>query len=94
MGEVISRRELDSLEAGAGLGVETVAAPADAAEVAAGAVVVMTGWKSVPFFRVILKPSFSILKTERSFFLIRAMSSLISFKSKVLRWLRLERGGC
>jgi hypothetical protein len=22
------------------------------------------------------------------------MSSLISFKSKVLKWLRLERGGC
>ena len=40
------------------------------------------GWKSVPFLRVILKPSFSILKTERSFFLIRAMSSLMSFKSK------------
>ena len=36
----------------------------------------------MPFFRVILKPSFSILKTERSFFLIRAMSSLMSLSSK------------
>jgi hypothetical protein len=44
--------------------------------------VLTTGWKSVPFFNVILNPSFSILKTERSFFLINAMSSLISFKSK------------
>ena len=56
--------------------------------------VVMTGWKSDPRRRVILKPSCSNLNSERSFFLIRAMSSLISFKSKVLRWLRLERGGC
>ena len=90
MGEVISRKLLVSFGATLGSCAETVPPVAGTAWKAVGAAVVMTGWKSVPFFRVILKPSFSILKTERSFFLIRAMSSLISFKSKVLRWLRLE----
>ena len=73
---------LGSFVAGAEAGVETGAA-AVVAGGAIGAGVAMRGWKSFPFFRVILKPSFSILKTERSFFLIRAMSSLMSFKSNV-----------
>ena len=68
---------------GGAAGVETAATGTGAgAGSATGAVVAITGWKSVPFLRVILKPSFSILKTERSFFLISAMSSLMSFKSK------------
>ena len=76
---------LGSFGAGAAAGAETDAAATGAAARATGAAVVMTGWKSVPFFKVILKPSFSILKTERSFFLISAMSSLMSFKSNVMR---------
>jgi hypothetical protein len=35
-----------------------------------------------------LKPSFSILNTERSFFLIRAMSSFMSLSSKAKSRLR------
>ena len=79
---------LGSFVAGAGVaagaGSETGAAGAGIVR-AIGAGPAMTGWKSFLFFRVILKPSFSILKTERSFFLINAMSSLMSFMSNVIR---------
>ena len=49
----------------------------------ANAWVVMTGWKSPPRLRVILKPSCSRENSERSFLRIRAISSLISLRSKL-----------
>src|SRR5262245_37439660 len=88
MGEVISLRfSFGSLDGAAELaapsetGATGVTADTPAGR-ATGVDAAMMGWKSCPRLRVILKPSFSILKTERSFFLIRAMSSLMSLSSK------------
>ena len=49
---------------------------------------------SAPRLSVILNPSSSSLKTERSFFLMRAISSLMSFKSKVSGVVWVASGGC
>jgi hypothetical protein len=59
MGDVISSKLLGSFDDGGGgaAGVETAATgPGAGAGSATGAAVAITGWKSVPFLRVILKP--------------------------------------
>ena len=89
MGDVISF-SFSAEEEGAGAGesepeagrvLETGAMAAAGSATGALKVVVTVG--SAPRFNVILNPSCSSLKTARSFFLMSAISSLMSFKSKV-----------
>ena len=99
MGDVISLKFslFGSAGEAAAYAASEVGATGSAADTPAGRATgvdaAMMGWKSLPLLRVILKPSFSILNTERSFFLIRAMSSLISLSSKAMSWLRLRAFG-
>jgi hypothetical protein len=73
-----------------GAGAAAVPGPFAAGAGAAGAGDEKTVCSPAPFWSFSRKPSFSISKTDKSFFFIKSMTALMSFSSKVLApWSRL-----
>jgi len=68
---------------GAGAGAAVLAGPFAAGAGATGAGDEKTVCSPAPFWSFSRKPSFSISKTDKSFFFIRSMMALMSLSSKV-----------